>query len=35
MEEFLFRKGGLNMKVKDLSISSNVYIAYDEKIKIN
>lgn len=36
MEEFLFRKGGLNMKVKDLSISSKVYtVTPDEIISVS
>lgn len=32
MDEFLFRKGGLNMKVKDLSISTKIYSVNEDKI---
>lgn len=32
MEEFLFRKGGLNMKVKDLSISTKIYSVNEDEI---
>lgn len=32
MEEFLFRKGGLNMKVKDLSISTKIYSVNADEI---
>lgn len=36
MEEFLFRKGGLNMKVKDLSISTKIYsVNVDEIISVS
>lgn len=36
MEEFLFRKGGLNMKVKDLSISTKIYsVNADEIISVS
>lgn len=36
MDEFLFRKGGLNMKVKDLSISNKVYtVTPDEIISVS
>ena len=32
MDEFLFRKGGLNMKVKDLSISTKIYSVNADEI---
>lgn len=32
MDEFLFRKGGLNMKVKDLSISTKIYSVNEDEI---
>ena len=36
MDEFLFRKGGLNMKVKDLSISTKIYsVNADEIISVS